>query len=54
MSYVLNFVATLLRPETEAGEEKKYLQPSLLIWPEKREAEACLYVDFFILLAKDI
>lgn len=23
MSYVLNFVATLLRPETEAGEEKK-------------------------------
>jgi len=54
MSYVLNFVATLLRPETEAGEEKKNLQPSLLIWPEKREAEACLYVDFFILLAKDI
>ena len=59
MSNVLNFVATLPGPETEGGEEKKYLQPSLFgqrpkhvcttfssFWPKIYERKKLTEPDF--------
>jgi hypothetical protein len=47
MSYVLNFVATLPRPETEAGEGKKYLQPSLFGQKIGRPKHVCTTFSSF-------